>query len=383
MTITDITTEITVGSIVDGTAAAAVAAEAGIAIDLGTVQAFAERVGYDISRAANAVLVYLGDRLGLWRTIASVESVTSESLAERTGFDAAVPDGVAGRAGRCGVPGLRPCGQELSADTGEGAGARRRRQPGRARGRLRVPGRGMGQRGPARARLRQRRGHRLGRSGSADGDVNGAVVQAAVRRLADAAVDARRSPGLVDRLQAGGRVLDIGCGLGTASRMLAEAFPALSVVGFDDHDDSIRQATVAARRTGLDDRVTFRVAGVLDEPTDGPFDAVFMFDTLHDLGDPVGALRTAREVLAEDGYLVIIEPAAADALEDNLHAIGVRWYASSTIACVPGSLSQDVGAALGAQAGPARLLETISAAGFADAKVFATTPFNQVIAARR
>ena len=178
-------------------------------------------------------------------------------------------------------------------------------------------------------------------------------------------------------------MLDIGCGLGTASRMLAEAFPALSVVGFDDHEDSIRQATAAARRTGLDDRVTFRVASVLDEPTDGPFDAVFMFDTLHDLGDPVGALRTAREALAEDGYLVIIEPAAGDALEDNLHAIGVRWYAASTIACVPGSLSQEVGAALGAQAGPARLLETISAAGFADAKVFATTAFNQVIAARR
>ena len=191
MTIIDITTDITVDSIVDGTAEAAVAAEAGIAIDLGTVEAFAERVGYDISRAANAVLVYLGDRLGLWRTIASVESVTSASLAERTGFDQRyLTEWLAAQAA-AGYLDYDPADKRFRLTPGEGAGARRRRQPGRARGRLRVPGRGMGQRGPTRARLRERRGHRLGRAGSADVDVNGAGVPASVRRLAHAAVAAR------------------------------------------------------------------------------------------------------------------------------------------------------------------------------------------------
>ena len=108
-----------------------------------------------------------------------------------------------------------------------------------------------------------------------------------------------------------------------------------------------------------------------------------MFDALHDMGDPLGALRHARAALAEDGILLVVEPAAADRLEDNLHPLGLSWYAASATMCVPGSLSQSGGAALGAQAGGARLLELFAQEGFGTARVAATTQFNLVIEARR
>lgn len=187
-------------------------------------------------------------------------------------------------------------------------------------------------------------------------------------------------PALVARLEAGIRVLDVGCGLGTATIALAEAFPASTFVGVDLHEESVRRARVAANGAGVADRVTFEVAEA--QAYDGTFDLICMFDTLHDLGDPVGALAHARQHLAEDGWFLAVEPNAGDRLEDNLHPVGLVWYASGHNLCVPNAVSQG-GAALGNQAGPRRTLQVFADAGFPDARKATESVFNMVIVSRR
>jgi SAM-dependent methyltransferase len=186
--------------------------------------------------------------------------------------------------------------------------------------------------------------------------------------------------GLVERLHRGVRVLDMGCGLGTATRMMAQAFPASTFLGVDNHVDSIRRATHAADQSGLSN-VSFRT-GAATGFTGEAYDVICFFDTLHDLGDPAAALRHARDALAGDGIIFAVEPAAADQLEGNLHPLGLVWYAASTSICVPGSLSQHGHVGLGAQAGPTRTLEVFAEAGFEGAKLVASTPFNLVYEAR-
>ncbi len=187
-------------------------------------------------------------------------------------------------------------------------------------------------------------------------------------------------PGLVERLEAGIRVLDVGCGLGTAVIAMAEAFPASTFVGIDLHEESVRRAALAARGAGVGDRVRFEVAEA--QAYEGTFDLVCMFDTLHDLGDPVGALAYAKSHLADDGWFFAVEPNAGDRLEDNLHPLGLIWYASGHNLCVPNAVSQG-GDALGNQAGPARTLQTFADGGFTDARKVAESAFTMVIASRR
>jgi SAM-dependent methyltransferase len=188
--------------------------------------------------------------------------------------------------------------------------------------------------------------------------------------------------GVHDKLSAGGRVLDVGCGHGSSAILIAQAYPNVEVVGIDYHLESIEAARKAAAAAGVADRVTFAVADATEMKGEG-FDLVCFFDALHDMGDPVGAARNVGETLAEDGTLLVIEPLAGDRLEDNLHPLGVSYYASSTLLCVPNSLSQDVGAALGAQAGPAQLRAVLHAAGFTSVEQPCDAPYNLVLEARR
>ena len=187
--------------------------------------------------------------------------------------------------------------------------------------------------------------------------------------------------GVALKLEYGGLVADVGCGHGASTILMARAYPRSRFVGFDYHRASIDRAREAARRAGVDNRVTFEVAGATDYAAAG-YDLVAFFDSLHDMGDPVGIARHVRRSLAPGGTWLLVEPFAHDRLEDNLNPVGRMYYAASTMLCTPNSLSQPVGAALGAQAGETRLRNVATEAGFTRFRRAAETPFNLVFEAR-
>ena len=187
--------------------------------------------------------------------------------------------------------------------------------------------------------------------------------------------------GVEAKLRKGIRVADVGCGHGVSTILMAKAYPASQFVGFDYHAESIAEANEAALQAGVADRCRFEVATAKDFPGAG-YDFVTVFDALHDMGDPVGASRHVRSSLAEDGAWMIVEPYAGDRVEENLNPIGRAYYAGSTLICTPCSLAQDVGLALGAQAGEARIRAVVTGAGFTRFRRAMQSPFNLVYEAR-
>ncbi len=183
------------------------------------------------------------------------------------------------------------------------------------------------------------------------------------------------------KLESGATVADVGCGHGASTILMAEAYPSSRFVGFDYHGESIEQARVRAAEAGLSGRVRFDVAPAGSYPGWG-YDLVCTFDCLHDMGDPVGAARHVKESLHPDGTWLIVEPFAGDSVEDNLNPVGRVYYGASTLLCTPASLSQEVGLALGAQAGEARLRDVVTSGGFTRFRRAAETPFNLVFEAR-
>ena len=187
--------------------------------------------------------------------------------------------------------------------------------------------------------------------------------------------------GVVEKLERGARVADVGCGHGASTILMAQAFPNSTFAGSDYHDGSIETARQRAQEAGVSDRVTFDAKpAAAYGGTD--YDLVTVFDCLHDMGDPVGAARHVRSTLKPDGTWMIVEPAAGDRVEDNLNPVGRAYYAFSTLLCTPASLSQEVGLALGAQAGEARIRDVVEAGGFTRFRRVAETPFNLVFEAR-
>ncbi len=186
--------------------------------------------------------------------------------------------------------------------------------------------------------------------------------------------------GVEAKLTAGARIADVGCGHGASTLLFAEAYPESTVVGFDAHEGSVDAARKRAADAGLADRVRFDVAAATT--FSGTYDLVCFFDCLHDMGDPAGACAHVLDHLAPGGTLMLIEPFANDDLADNLNPVGAAYYGYSTLLCTPSSLSQEVGAALGAQAGEARLREIVTSAGFTTLKRVAETPFNIVLEAK-
>lgn len=187
--------------------------------------------------------------------------------------------------------------------------------------------------------------------------------------------------GVDEKLRAGARVADVGCGFGRSTILMAQAYPASKFVGFDYHQDSIDDARRLAAAEDLDDHLTFEVASAKSFPgTD--YDFITCFDCVHDMGDPVGALTHIRKALKPDGTLMIVEPFANDRLEDNLNPVGRLYFAASTVFCTPASLSQEVGLGLGAQAGEARMRAVAMEAGFTRFRRATETPFNIVYEAR-
>jgi 2-polyprenyl-3-methyl-5-hydroxy-6-metoxy-1,4-benzoquinol methylase len=187
--------------------------------------------------------------------------------------------------------------------------------------------------------------------------------------------------GIVEKLERGAKVADVGCGHGSSTILMARAFPDSTFIGSDYHEGSIATARRRAEDAGLSDRVRFEHAAAA-EYGGSDYGFVTMFDCLHDMGDPVGAARHVRETIAADGTWMIVEPKAGDRVEDNLNPVGRAYYSFSTLLCTPASLSQEVGLALGAQAGEARIRDVVSAAGFTRFRRVAETPFNLVFEAR-
>ena len=187
--------------------------------------------------------------------------------------------------------------------------------------------------------------------------------------------------GVVAKLGRGAEVADVGCGLGVSTLLMARAFPRSRFVGYDYHPASIERARTIAADEGLSEQVRFEVATAKDFPGTG-YDLVTFFDCLHDMGDPVGAAAHVRRSLKADGTWMVIEPFAHDTVEQNLNPVGRLYYAASTFICTPASLSQEVGLALGAQAGPARLTDVIQQGGFTRVRTATQTAFNLILEAR-
>jgi 2-polyprenyl-3-methyl-5-hydroxy-6-metoxy-1,4-benzoquinol methylase len=187
--------------------------------------------------------------------------------------------------------------------------------------------------------------------------------------------------GVEEKLKKGARVADVGCGLGASTILMAKHYPNSEFAGFDYHDKSIQTAKKRAKDAGVDNRIKFQVAKAKNYPGKD-YDFVTFFDCLHDMGDPAGASSHVRKTLKKDGTWMIVEPFAGDKLEDNLHPIGRAFYGASTLLCTPASLSQEVGLALGAQAGEKRLREVVSSGGFTRFRRATQTPFNLIFEVR-
>jgi SAM-dependent methyltransferase len=188
--------------------------------------------------------------------------------------------------------------------------------------------------------------------------------------------------GVVDKLQHGAKVADIGCGHGASSIVMAKAYPNSRFVGIDFHGPSVETARKRAGDAALGDRVSFTTA-TAQAYTERDFDLICFFDCLHDMGDPVGAVRHARQALKDDGTVLLVEPFAGNNLVENSTPVGRLYYAASTMVCTPNSLSQDVGLALGAQAGEARLARVFAEGGFTRFRRATETPFNLILEARK
>ena len=187
--------------------------------------------------------------------------------------------------------------------------------------------------------------------------------------------------GVKEKLELGAKVADVGCGHGASTIILAQAYPNSEFHGFDYHATSIERARDAAAQAGVADRISFEVASAKDYPGTG-YDLVCVFDCLHDMGDPAGASAHVLETLSPTGTWMIVEPFANDRVQDNLNPVGRVFYGASTVICTPASLDQEVGLALGAQAGEARLTEVIREGGFTRVRRATETPFNLVLEAR-
>jgi SAM-dependent methyltransferase len=187
--------------------------------------------------------------------------------------------------------------------------------------------------------------------------------------------------GVVDKLQAGATVADVGCGLGASTIIMAKAFGRSTFLGVDNHEASIAAARQAAAEAGVAQRARFETVSAKEIPGAG-YDLVCLFDCLHDMGDPVGAARHIRQALAPDGTLLLVEPMAGNGLEDNLNPVGRAFYGMSTVICTPGSLAEEVGLGLGALAGERRLGAVLREAGFSRVRRATQTPFNLILEAR-
>jgi SAM-dependent methyltransferase len=349
-------------------------------LDEAKVGAFVGRVVDELGATLNAALVVIGDELGLYKAMAGAGGLTAGELAERTGTaERYVREWLNAQAAG-GYVEYDPVERRYALPAEHAAVLAAEDSP------YFLPGAFQFMGAIARDEERIREAFRSG-AGVGWHEHNDGVFDGC-ERFFRPGYAANIVPswipaldGVADRLRAGATVADVGCGHGASTLLMAEAFPASTFVGFDYHGGSIERARDRAAAAGVSDRVRFEVAPAAGYPGTG-YDLVTTFDCLHDMGDPVGAARHVRASLADSGSWMVVEPFAGDRVEDNLNPVGRVYYAASTLLCTPASLAQDVGLALGAQAGEARLRDVITRGGFATVRRAAETPFNLVLEAR-
>jgi SAM-dependent methyltransferase len=347
-------------------------------IDQARLEAFLGQAVTDLAAAESAVATYVGDRLGLYRALATVESMTAAELAAETGMNERLVlewlrNQTAGgyvehEAGRFMLP---PEQAAVLADSDS---------PLHIGGVFEVIASMWADTDAIESAFRG--------DGGVDWGDHDHRLYSGVERFYGAgyrgSLVSRWLPaldGVVARLEAGAWVADVGCGHGVSTVIMAEAFPNSTFVGSDPHEASIAAAHRGAKEAGVDDRVSFDVLAAADLPAEG-YDLVCFFDALHDMGDPVSAAAAARRALAPDGVLMVVEPRAGDDIDANINPVSRLFYAGSTFLCTPSALSQEGGHALGAQAGPAAITQVLHDAGFEHVRVAAETPFNLVFEAR-
>ncbi|MFC7532498.1 methyltransferase [Actinoplanes sp. GCM10030250] len=349
-------------------------------IDSDKLMAFVFRAVEEVGATLNCALVVMGDRLGYYRDLAAHGPTTPAELAERTGT---------------GEPYAREwlnaqaAGKFVEYD----AGTRRYTLPAEHAVALTdenspafLPGFFQIAHGTARDAYRIIEVARLG-SGLGWHEHNDDVHVGCERFFRPSYAANLVSSwlpaldGVVGKLEQGAKVADVGCGHGASTILMAQAYPKSVFTGSDYHPESI--ATARERASGVRglERVRFEVRSATGA-SGGDYDLVTMFDCLHDMGDPAGAAGHVRDMIAPDGTWMIVEPAAGDHVEDNLNPVGRAYYGFSALLCTPASLSQEPGTALGTQAGPARIREITTAAGFTRFRVAAQTPFNNVYEVR-
>ena len=349
------------------------------ALDMSKVEQFMHQVVGDLGAALSAVLIHVGDRLGLYAAMGDAQPVTSAELARRTGLaERYVREWLHNQAASGWVT-YDATGATFTLPAEHALLVADESQPTFLLGGFDFVASAWADESTLTDAFRTGKGigwhehdHRLfsGTDRFFRPGYQANLVESWLPAL----------DGVVERLEAGARIADVGCGYGAATLLLAESFPKSTAAGFDYHDGSIAAARTRATETGLADRVTFQVAGAKDFT--GVYDLVCLFDCLHDMGDPVGAARHVREQLAPGGTLLLVEPNAADTPEENYHPLGRLFYAASTMICTPASLAQEVGAGLGNQVGFARLTEILERAGFSHVRLATRTPLNLVIEAR-
>jgi len=346
------------------------------AMDPEKLNTFVGKMLGDLGAAASAALIIIGDKLGLYRELAGGDALSAAELAARTGTaERYVREWLANQAAS-GYVTYDPESQRFSLPPEHAFMLADENSPLFMQGAFQIVEAMMAAEPQITERFRTGQGlgwhehdprlfegtERFFRPG-----YNANLIASWIPAL----------DGVEAKLKAGAKVADVGCGLGASTILMAQAFPNAVFHGFDYHAGSIELARSRAKAAGVADRIEFTVASAKDFPGND-YDLVTYFDCLHDMGDPVGAAKHVRSALATGGTWMLVEPFANDRLEDNCNPVGRVYYAASTMLCTPASLSQEVGLALGAQAGEARLRVLIESAGLRHFRRASETPFNIV-----
>lgn len=350
-----------------------------MAIDRAKLDAFLQKAVTDMGASMSAALVLIGDRLGLYKAMAGAGPMTPEELARRTGTAARYVQEWLNNQAAGGYVDYDPRTSTYSLSEEQAFALANEGSPAFIAGAFHIIRAAM---------IDEPKITEAFRTGSGVGwhEHDTSLFEGTERffrpnyaaNLVSSWIPSL--DGIEARLRSGGHVADIGCGHGASTILMAEAYPASTFVGFDYHPRSIERARERAAEAGVGDRVRFEVASAKEYPGKD-YDLVAFFDSLHDMGDPIGAASHVRRSLRGDGTWMIVEPRAGDRVEENLNPIGRVYYAASTMLCTPASKAQEVGAALGAQAGEAKLREVVMAGGFSRFRRAAETPFNMVLEA--